>query len=128
MSLFFTKPRERRSTWAEWMSATDVFGSKTASGVNVTPDKAMRVSAFWSTTHLLASIVSGLPVDVFRGSGPQKREVSPQPPFIATPSHLVTRREWMYQAMVSLLQSGNAVGIGKRDNFARWESAEWLWL
>ena len=126
MSLFFTKPRERRSTWAEWMSATDVFGSKTASGVNVTPDKAMRVSAFWSTTHLLASIVSGLPVDVFRGSGPQKREVSPQPPFIATPSHLVTRREWMYQAMVSLLQSGNADGIGKRDNFARWESAEWL--
>lgn len=108
------------------MSGTDVMGTSTAAGVKVTAEKAMRVSAFWSATHLLASIVSNLPADVFRGKGASKVEVDPQPQFIAAPSLLVSRREWMYQAMVSLLQSGNAVGVGERDSLQRWRTSEWL--
>jgi len=127
VSIFFRAAApERRGSWAEWLAGSDIVGSATKSGVRVTSDKAMRVSAFWSTTHLLASIVSGLPVDVFRGSGASKQEVVPQPQFVATPSLLMTRREWMYQGMTSLLHSGNAVGLGERDKMQRWRTVEWL--
>lgn len=127
MSLFFKPAAERRAVdMSAWMRGEDA-PSRTRAGVSVTADKSLRVGAFWSSVHLLASIVSNLPVDVFRGSGVNKAPVSPQPTLVASPSLVVSRREWVYQAMVSLCLRGNAVGlVVERDPLLRPRTVEWL--
>lgn len=105
----------------------DMGGGLTRSGVAVTPNGSLRMGAQWSSVHLLASIVSNLPVDVFRGSGVSKTPVSPQPGLVGAPSLTVSRREWMYQGMVSLLLRGNAYGyVLERDALQRPRVVEWL--
>lgn len=128
MSLFFRESQpERRAVSTDWIVGTGLDGSATSSGVAVTANKSLQHGAVWASVHLLASIVSNLPVDVFRGQGPTKQPVSPMPRLVASPSLIVTRREWVYQAMVSLLLRGNAVGlIVERDTLQRPTAVEWL--
>lgn len=111
---------------AEWIRGVE-GGGTTKSGVTVNDDRAMRLGAMWSSVNLLASIVSNLPVDVVRGSGASKVQVSPQPPLVASPSLIMSRREWTYQAMVSMLLRGNAYGyVVERDKALRPRTVEWL--
>lgn len=128
MSVFFRggPHGERRS--ADWFALGNVLnGGSTKSGVNVTPARALTVGAMWSSVDLLASIVSTLPVDVFRGAGANKSAVSPQPLFVASPSLVVSRRDWVYQAMQSMLLRGNAYGlVVERDSLQRPRAVEWL--
>ena len=127
MSLFFGR-RESRAVYAgNWWKDTWVDGSKTKSGAVVNPDKALRVGAMWSSAHLLASIVSHLPVDVFRGTGEDKRAVLPAPRLVDGPSLVVEREDWVYQGMLSLLLWGNAFGLTlERDANGRPLVVEWL--
>lgn len=127
MSIFFARREQRAVYSGNWWS--DTFGSaKTAAGVSVTPDKAMRVDAMWSAVNLLASTVANLPVDVFRGrEGVAKEPVSPVPVLVDSPSLVVDREDWVYQAMVSLLLWGNAYGlVVERDSLQRPRTVEWL--
>jgi HK97 family phage portal protein len=127
VSLFFRPQPEQRSVSTEWIVGTPLEGSQTKSGVSVTSNRAMQHGAMWSSVHLLASIVANLPVDVFRGVGESKTPVLPAPSLVATPSLIVTRREWIYQAMVSLLLRGNAIGsILEKDSLQRPKVVEWL--
>lgn len=110
---------------SDWIRGLETNGARTKAGVTVTPNTALKLGAVWSTTNLLASIVSDLPVDVFRGAN--KTPVTPQPTVIAKPSLIVTRRQWVYQAMMSLLLRGNAYGIVvERDALLRPRTIEWL--
>lgn len=127
MSLFFRTaaptPERRAITDVPWGDA----GRGTRAGVRVTPHAALKMPAMWSSANLLASIVANLPVDVYRGSGASRREVTPQPQLVASPSLKVTRREWTYQAMMSLLLRGNAYGLVlERDALLRPRTVEWL--
>lgn len=110
MSLFFSKPvagAARSISYQDVFSRGLDFGpSRTQSGVTVTTDAAMRHAALWSSVHLLASTVSTMPVDIL-GKG----AFGPALNVIRTPSRLVSRREWVYQAMISLLLNGNAYGV-----------------
>lgn len=127
MSLFFRAQPERRDMSTDWITGTTLDGANTKSGVAVTTNRAMQHGALWSSANLLASIVSGLPVDVFRGTGTSKREVSPLPRFVAQPSLIVDRDDWIYQAMMSMLLRGNAAGYTmERDALQRPLAAEWL--
>jgi HK97 family phage portal protein len=127
VSLFFKPAPERRDiSMSDWIRGLD-GGTKTKSGETVTPANSMKLGAVWASVNLLASVVSNFPVDVFRGSGTDKRTVTPQPPFVATPSLLVSRRDWVYQAMTSLLLRGNAYGyVVERDSLQRPRVVEWL--
>ena len=127
MSLFFKPQAESRAVSTDWIAGTSMGGSSTKSGVNVTSHRAMQHGAMWSSVHLLASIVSNLPVDVFRGVGESKTAVLPAPSLVGSPSLIVTRREWVYQAMVSLLLRGNAIGtVVEKDSLQRPKVVEWL--
>lgn len=113
----------------DWIQGNDVGGGggRTSSGEVVTPDKALRVDAMWSAVNLLASTVANLPVDVFRGEGVEKSPVSPAPTLVETPSLIVDREDWVYQAMVSLLLTGNAYGIVvQRGAQQKPQVVEWL--
>ena len=128
MSLFFkpARPERRAITMSDWIRGID-GGAVTKAGETVTPAGAMKLGAVWASVNLLASVVSNFPVDVLRGSGTSKQHVSPQPSLVATPSLLVSRREWVYQAMVSLLLRGNSFGyIVERDAIQRPRVVEWL--
>lgn len=127
MSLFFGG--EKRAVSGEaWIRGEYLDGgTRSSAGVTVTPDKAMRVGAMWASVHLLSSIVANLPVDVFRGSGANKVPVSPAPLLVSSPSLIVSRRDWVYQAMNSLLLCGNAIGlVVARDPLQRPKAVEWL--
>lgn len=120
MSLFFRPERRDASSFPR-----DIFAPPNAAGVAVNSSTAMQLGAMWSSANLLASIVAGLPVDVFRTGS--KRPVSPTPAFVASPSLVVRRREWVYQAMMSMLLNGNAYGlVVERDAVLRPRVAEWL--
>lgn len=125
MSLFFGKgqPERRAITGDEWIRGMEA-SSRTKAGVVVTPNAALKLGAVWSVTNLLATTVSNLPVDVFRGVN--KQPVTP-PPLVARPSLIVTRKQWVYQGMMSLLLRGNAYGLVlERDAVLRPKTVEWL--
>lgn len=128
MSLFFRSAQpERRAISVDWAAGPTLAGGNTNAGVAVTTSSALKLGAVWSSTNLLASTVANLPVDVFRGSGASKVHVTPQPALVAAPSLIVSRREWVYQAMMSLLLRGNAYGlIVERDGALRPRTVEWL--
>lgn len=127
MSLF---AREQRSITFQdlWGKGYDVTGwSNTYTGEHVNSDSAMRLSSVWACVSLLADVVSSMPVDVYRMSGSVRQRVGTQPSIIAAPSLLVSRREWVYQAMTSLLLRGNAYGmVVERDALLRPAAVEWL--
>jgi phage portal protein BeeE len=61
----------------------DIPARSTWAGVSVTPDQALRHSAVWACTRLLADTVSSLPVDVYRRG---ERDPLPElPPLLRTP-------------------------------------------
>lgn len=127
MSLFFRAQPERRAINTDWIVGSLLEGSQTNSGQKVTTTKAYGQGAIWSSTTLLSSIVANLPVDVFRGTGESKRPVEPPPQFVASPSLIVNRSEWIEQAMMSLLTRGNAVGyVMERDSLQHPRVVEWL--
>lgn len=132
MSLFFTRPRggeQRLVTGGDWF-VRDVdwgAGSSTAAGVRVTSEKAMSVTAYWACVNLVTNICSDLPVDVFRGKGGTRVEVAPQPSIVASPSLLVSGREWRAQGLRGVLSAGNSVAMAvNKDKFGRISAAEWL--
>ncbi|MHA6509518.1 phage portal protein [Tessaracoccus sp. Y1736] len=81
-------------------------GAATDSGVAVTPDQAMRLSAVWSCVRLLADTISTLPLDVYRDGKPITT-----PPLLVEPAAGQPRHDWLYSVMVSLLLRGNAFGL-----------------
>lgn len=127
MSLFFRPQPERRAiTGADWIRGLD-GSARTKAGVDVTSSGALKLGSVWASVNLLASVVANLPVDVFRGSGVNKTPVLPQPALVAAPSLIVSRSDWVHQAMVSMLLRGNAYGlVVERDGALRPRTVEWL--
>jgi HK97 family phage portal protein len=71
----------------------------------------MQLAAVWRSITLVAELLSSMPVDTYRGSGRNKVEVSTPPNIVTKPSLRVTRREWVYQYVVSMMLRGQAIGV-----------------
>ena len=63
-----SEPEARIASLAELQTIMDRSG-RTVSGVVVDPDKAMRLSAVWSSVELIAGVGSSLPLDEYRKQG-----------------------------------------------------------
>ena len=84
-------------------------GTPTAAGEPVTTDRALRLSAVWACTRLLADSVSTLPLDVYRRG--EQTPLATAPPLLQHPSADFQLADWLYAVMASLLVRGNAYGL-----------------
>ena len=92
-----------------------VDSSATDSGVDVTTESALRLTAVYASVTLLADGVASLPVDPFRKDGLNRVEV-PKPVWMAMPNPESTWRDFVERVMGSMLIFGNAyVLIADRD-------------
>lgn len=80
---------------------------RSTAGQTVNSETARQLTAVWRCQHLLADIVSGLPLDQYRREAAARIEV-PKSPFVESPSSFVDGHEWRYQMMLSALDRGNA--------------------
>ncbi|WP_422934973.1 phage portal protein [Sinomonas sp. P47F7] len=92
--------------------------------VPVTRETALKHSAVWACLNLRASLISTMPVDVFRRSGGLDKEIK-KPDVLVTPwtygeGQPVDITEWIYGSQFDLDRGGNAFGrIVARDGFGK---------
>jgi len=87
----------------------DVPAVQSWAGVQVTPDRALRLSTVWGCVRLLADSVSTLPLQVFRDD---ERDPLPTPRLLQRPSaDHPELADWLWAVMASLLLRGNAWGL-----------------
>lgn len=75
----------------------------------------MRHSVVWAAIHRKASLISSMPVDVYRRREGVAVEV-PKPPVLVAPwsyaeGHPESIADWMYSSQVALESYGNSVGV-----------------
>ena len=75
----------------------------------------MRHSVVWAAIHRKASLISSMPVDVYRKRDGVAVE-TPKPPVLVSPwsyaeGHPESIAEWLYSSQVALESYGNSVGI-----------------
>lgn len=81
----------------------------TPSGVTVSPDTAMRHSAWWSSMELIAGVGSSLPLDEYRKVGNEQVEVALSAVFAdPDPDPSITAVAWRAQILRSAVARGNA--------------------
>ena len=85
------------------------------SGVQVTEDTALRLSAVSSSIMLIADTISTLPVDQFIREDGQRRPFRPRDRWVEQPSLTLSRTTFWQQVIVSLLLDGNAFVRITRD-------------
>jgi HK97 family phage portal protein len=84
------------------------FTEKTYSGVTVSADSAMRLSAVWACVRLISDVVSTMPLAAFDRETRQQIDV----PFLDQPSaDLPDLSDWLWAALSSALTNGYAVGL-----------------
>ena len=83
-------------------------GSSTASGVRVTTDTALQLSAVYFCTSLIADSLSALPVDVYIGTGGKRKPVAKLPSWLSRPNALMTPFDFWHRVITSMLLEGNA--------------------
>ena len=105
----------RKDTESRALTAVDLIGETTrarmspSSEMTVTADSAMRHSAWWAATELVASVGSSLPIDEFKGYGAQQVEVGLSEVFAdPDPDPSITANLWRGQILRSVVSRGNA--------------------
>ncbi|MCY0389622.1 phage portal protein [Robbsia sp. Bb-Pol-6] len=92
--------------WQEW------FGSKSASGKNVSVDTAMQLSAVWACIRLLSETVSTLPLKVYRKQADGSRAIATDHPLYRllsqSPNLEMTPGRFMLFIVASICLRGNA--------------------
>ncbi len=92
---------------AEWFGGS----SNTASGITVTPDKAMRLTAVFAAVRIIAESVAGLPLIVYRRKQNGK-EPAPKHPLYRllhdSPNRWQTAFEWREMMTGHVVLRGNA--------------------
>lgn len=97
--------------WGEWAAGNDNPGGlDPATGVNVTRDTALGVSAVWACMSLIGDSIATLPVDTFatNDDGSRGKPYRPRPSWLDNPNGEQTKVDFIFNQVVSLLGDGNA--------------------
>ena len=111
---------EQRSTAFQNLFAAGALTDRPSlTGVRVTEDTALRLSAVYAAVRLIADTIATLPLDQFFRADGQRVPFRPRDPWVESPSLTLPRTTFWQQVMMSLLLDGNAfVHIG-RDGAGR---------
>lgn len=102
--------------WGRWARGEENVGSTTLSGVSVTRESAMQLSAVWASVRLISDTISTLPVGTFRRQE-GARVPTERPRWADQPNSEQTRVEYVEQQVGSLLLDGTAFVFTPRDRF-----------
>lgn len=110
---------ERAEFSQKWRESLVRGGSRSSAGVNVTVERALGVTGWYSGVRYLTDAVAGLPVHTYRTAlgGDRSRRADPQ--WLAAPDEGVPRFSLVEHWMMSLLHRGNAFGFKVRDGVGR---------
>jgi len=99
---------ERRGAYQSLWGSGALFERPSSSGVVVSEDTSLRLSAVYACTRLIADTISTLPVDQFIRRDGQRFPYRPREEWVQNPNDLHSRTTFYSQTMVSLLLDGNA--------------------
>ena len=98
---------------------TNALGGVASSGVTITADNAMSVSAFFACTRILMEDVAKLPISVYQKYDGGKRKESKDDPLyrlLYKPNNWQTQFDFFEVVMANLILHGNAYIVILRDN------------
>lgn len=110
---------ERAEYSQRWRESLVRTGSRSSAGVNVTVERALGVTGWYSGVRYLTDAVAGLPVHTYRTVLGGDRARRADPPWLAAPDEGVPRFSLVEHWMMSLLHRGNAYGYKVRDAVGR---------
>jgi HK97 family phage portal protein len=84
------------------------LGPATMSGVNVSPDRALRLSAVWACIRILTDTISTLPYRTFYGD---TLRPAPAPSLVVAPAAHTKFASWIAQIMRATLTTGDGWGL-----------------
>jgi phage portal protein BeeE len=118
--------RETRAAWIPEPPIAPFPGADMGGFVNVKskPDTAFQVPTVWACISLIAGAISSMQLETFRRpSDPTAvpRRI-PDPALLSKPDGEMTQSEWLHMLVVSLLASGNGIGLLNFDSNARAQS------
>jgi len=109
----FTGRAERRDfgVAGQTIPTNGMQGNGPSSLVSVTTESAMTLSTVWACVDLRASLISTLPLEVFRKRG-EVKELVPTPKVLRSPGgSRCDIEEWLYSGQVALDLRGNNYGF-----------------
>src|SRR6266508_3289100 len=101
----FRKRIEQRATFEVGDTG---WGRGTLSGVSVSPDTALRLSAVWACVRILADTISTLPYRTFDG---ETLRPVPAPSLVVAPAAHTKWHSWIAQIIRSTLLTGDTYGL-----------------
>lgn len=113
MSLLWGRPRpaETRSTSLAQLLEEARGVAVIAEPERVTPQTALYAPGVWTAASLVASLLSTLPIHVYRGSGADRVTVDRADTVLGNPSAAVDELAWFTQVVLSAVLRNNAVGV-----------------
>jgi HK97 family phage portal protein len=99
---------ERRGSYQQLFGSGMMFEKPSASGMTVTDETSLRLSAVYACVRLISDTIGTLPYDQFIRRDGERFPFRPKDSWIERPSTEMPRTTFWKQIMVSLLLDGNA--------------------
>jgi len=109
-----SEPEVRGISWNNMLVSDDSYGMKwkTASGIQITPEKALQSTVFLSCCRLLAEIISCMPLHVYRKLPNGHKEIASDIPLYevmhTAPNSWQSKMEFIEQMVMTLTGWGNS--------------------
>ncbi len=122
-SMLASRPTDisRIDEFSSWLR-TSWDGDNPLSGVPVTEEKSLQITAVYACTHLISGAVSSLPCHAYMRAARGKERDSTHPVYRIVhdePNDEMTAVQWLEAVMVSLLLWGNSYSIINPDRVGR---------
>ncbi len=112
-----SRPEQRADQWDQTVRALRQHRYQpTYAGLAASYNDMLSIPAVWKSLQLTAGIVSVMPIDAYRDVDDERTELKQLPPLLRRPSGLVSREDWIFQNIESMVMHGDAFGrVAQRD-------------
>jgi HK97 family phage portal protein len=106
---------ERRGSFQQLFGSGMLFDRPSASGMTVTEDTSLRLSAVYACVRLISDTISTLPYDQYVRRDGQRFPYRPKDSWVDRPSTEMPKTTFWKQVIISLLLDGNAFVLVTRS-------------